>query len=80
MLIFAPSFVGGKIDMTLGTFKNGRLFGDLSAKAQHLGVPLSHFIGFRLECDECVRSFRSMNPGRLYCSACASRLGERGEN
>lgn len=44
--------------------------GVLSAKAQALGLPVEHFIGFRLECEECVRPFRCARPNETHCGCC----------
>ena len=46
------------------------IYGSVSAKAAQLGYPVAFFIGFRIECEECVNSFRCFRPDETHCGAC----------
>lgn len=47
-----------------------RVHGEVSAKARHWNIPIEHFNGYRLECEECVRSFRCFRPDETHCGPC----------
>lgn len=51
------------------------IHGTVSAKAAQLNLPIEHFIGFRIECEECVRPFRTFRPDETHCGCCREPTG-----
>lgn len=46
-----------------------RIHGCVSAKARHMGIPIEHFAGSRLDCEVCDRPFRSFRSDETHCGS-----------